>query len=41
MASKFHITLLTLLQKDSNLEALDIEALDSQALENGWRPQDH
>ena len=32
MASKFHITLLTLSHKQSNLEALDVEAVDSRTL---------
>ena len=32
MASKFHIPLLTLSHKESNLEALDVEAVDSQTL---------
>ena len=33
LTSKFHIPLLTLSHKESNLEALDVEAVDS--------PQDH
>ena len=32
MASKFHIPILTLSNKESNLEALDVEAVDSQTL---------
>ena len=32
MISKFHITFLTLSHKESNLEALDVEAVDSQTL---------
>ena len=32
MASKFHIPLLTPSHKESNIEALDIEAVDSQTL---------
>ena len=32
MASKFHISLLTLSHKDSNLEPLDVEVVDSQTL---------
>ena len=32
MASKFHVTRLTLSHKESNLEASDAEAVDSQML---------
>ena len=32
MASKFHIPFLTLSHKESNLEALGVEAVDSQIL---------
>ena len=32
MASKFHITLLTLSHKENNLEAVNVEAVDSQTL---------
>ena len=32
MVSKFHINLLTTLHKESNLEALDVDAFDSQTL---------
>ena len=34
MASKFNIPLLTPSHKESNLEALDVEAVDSQTLKN-------
>ena len=32
MISKFHITFLTLSHKESNLELLDVETVDSQTL---------